>query len=172
MKIAMLKAAALSVFLIICGCAAFHPGPFITPENPATMEQPRGAHATGSGNVENATADIDVTVLAKTTKSWDGGQLPPYPSGRPEITILRIRVQPGVSLAMHKHSVINAGVLIEGRLTVVAEDGATLHLNAGDGIVELVDKWHYGRNDGETPADIIVFYAGTADDPVTIHKPH
>ena len=71
---------------------------------------------------------------------------------------------------MHKHLVINAGVLLTGKLTVVAEDGHTLHLKAGDSIVELVNKWHYGRNEGDEPAEIIVFYAGTPGTPITVKK--
>jgi hypothetical protein len=44
-------------------------------------------------------------------------------------------------LPLHKHLVINAGVLLQGELTVVAKDGGALHLEAGDSIVELVNQW-------------------------------
>ena len=73
---------------------------------------------------------------------------------------------------MHKHPVINAGVLVSGQLTVVATNGKTLHLKAGDSIVELVNTAHYGINDGNTAAEIIVFYAGTVDMPVTVVEPN
>lgn len=116
---------------------------------------------------ENA---VTVEVLAETGMSWDGAELPGYPEARPEITILRIRIPPKVQLPMHAHPVINAGVLLKGELTVVTEDQATLHLKAGDSIVEVVDKWHYGINPGDVPAEIIVFYAGQEDTPITIKK--
>ena len=109
-----------------------------------------------------------VEELAKTRQSWDGGVLPHYPTGHPEITILRITIPPGVELPMHKHPVINAGVLLKGELTVVTEKDETLHLTAGESIVEVVDKWHYGRNEGSHPAEIIVFYAGTSGVPITV----
>ncbi|MBW2604598.1 MAG: cupin domain-containing protein [Deltaproteobacteria bacterium] len=112
--------------------------------------------------------DVVVDVLAKTVSSWDGKALPDYPSGRPEITILRIKVQPGVQLPLHTHPVINAGVLLNGELTVVTEDNETLYLKAGDSIVEVVDKWHYGKNEGNKPAEIIVFYAGIPGKPITV----
>jgi quercetin dioxygenase-like cupin family protein len=51
---------------------------------------------------------------------------------------------------------------------VASESGKTLHLGAGDPIVELVDKWHYGRNDGDTTAEIIVVYAGVQGQPITV----
>jgi quercetin dioxygenase-like cupin family protein len=112
----------------------------------------------------------EVKVLTKTTSSWDGTNLPQYRKGQPEITILRITVPPKVQLPLHRHPVINAGVLLRGQLTVVTGDKKTLHLKAGDAIVELVDKAHYGKNEGSEPAEIIVFYVGIRGEPVTIKK--
>jgi quercetin dioxygenase-like cupin family protein len=67
--------------------------------------------------------------------------------------------------------VINAGVLISGELRVVTREGKTLHLRAGDSIVEVVDTLHYGINEGNVPAEIVVFYAGTIDTPVSVVGP-
>ena len=113
---------------------------------------------------------VKVVVLAKTSSSWDGGTLPDYVKGKPEVTILRITIPPKIQLPLHKHPVINAGVLIKGELTVVTEDKKILYLKAGDSIVEVVNKWHYGKNEGNVPAEIIVFYAGTRDTPITIKE--
>jgi len=113
---------------------------------------------------------VKVDVLAKTSKSWDGRDLPNYAKGKPEITILRIKIPPKVQLPLHEHPVINAGVLLKGELTVVTKDKETLHLKAGDSIVEVIDKWHYGKNEGNEPAEIIVFYAGVQDTPISIKK--
>lgn len=71
---------------------------------------------------------------------------------------------------MHWHPVISAGVLLGGDLTVVADQNETLHLKAGDPIVEVVDEWHSGRNEGNEPAEIIVFYAGTPGTLLSIHQ--
>ena len=113
---------------------------------------------------------VSVQVLAKTGSSWDGNALPEYKTGKPEITILKIIIPPKVKLPLHKHPVINAGVLLKGELTVITEDNKILHLKAGDSIVEVVNKWHYGKNDGNEPAEIIVFYAGVQGVPITIKK--
>ena len=113
---------------------------------------------------------VTVDVLAKTSSSWDGRNLPDYAKSKPEITILRITIPQGVQLPLHKHPVINAGILLKGELTVVTEDNKTLHLKAGDSIVEVVNKWHYGKNEGNKPAEIIVFYAGILGTPITIKK--
>jgi quercetin dioxygenase-like cupin family protein len=113
---------------------------------------------------------VKVDVLAKTSSSWDGRDLPDYGKGKAEVTILRIKIPQGVQLPVHKHPVINAGVLLKGELTVVTEDNKTLHLKAGDSIVEVVNKWHYGKNEGNNTAEIIVFYVGIPDTPITIKK--
>jgi quercetin dioxygenase-like cupin family protein len=106
--------------------------------------------------------------LIKTTQSWDGKLLPGYPQGQPEITILRISIPAGARLHTHHHPVINAGVLLSGQLMVVTRDGKTLHLKAGDPIVEVVNTVHYGFNEGTVPAEIMVFYVGVAGRPITV----
>jgi quercetin dioxygenase-like cupin family protein len=59
---------------------------------------------------------------------------------------------------------------LSGELTVFSEDNKTLHLKAGDSIVEVVNKWHYGKNEGDKTAELIVFYAGVLDEPITVKK--
>ena len=122
--------------------------------------------------IGSAVADKTITsqTLCCSTVSWDGTCLPAYGAGQPEITIKRITIPPGVSLPMHKHPVINAGVLLRGTLAVESDEGKKLILNAGDSIVELVDRWHRGTNEGEEPAEILVFYAGTVGTPLTVKK--
>ncbi len=75
-----------------------------------------------------------------------------------------------MTLPLHQHPVINAGVLLKGELTVVTTDNKTIQLKAGDPIVEVVNTWHYGKNEGNEPAEIIVFYAGIQNKPITIKK--
>lgn len=113
-------------------------------------------------------AGVQVARLAQTGASWDGKALPAYGPGEPEITILRITIPAGVTLPRHYHPVINAGVLISGELTVYAESGQVLRLRAREPIVEVVDTWHYGVNEGDAPAEIIVFYAGNKGEPITV----
>ena len=137
--------AALSIILFLqSGCAALRTSPEVREGAPVVKE------------------------LIKTTRSWDGAVLPAYPQGQPEITILRITIPAGTRLDTHRHPVINAGVLINGQLTVVTTGGKTLHLKAGDPIVEVVNTWHYGINEGNVPAEIVVFYAGIINTPITV----
>ena len=125
-----------------------------------------------AGNASaNESKPVTVEVLAKSTTSWDGSVLPSYPIGKPEVTILKIDIAPGVKLPLHEHPVINAGYLVSGELTVVTREGEVLQLKAGDTLVEVVNKWHYGINKGDVPAEIVVFYAGVEGKPLTLkHK--
>jgi quercetin dioxygenase-like cupin family protein len=87
-----------------------------------------------------------------------------------EFYFASLRVTQDVQLPMHMHPVINEGVLLKGELAVVTEENNELHLKAGDPIVEVVNKWHYGKNEGNEPAEIIVFYAGIKNEPITIKE--
>jgi len=114
--------------------------------------------------------DVDVSILAKTGLSWNGTPLPLYRAHKPEITILKITIPPGIILPVHRHPVINAGYMVRGELSVYTENGSKLLLKEGDAIIEVVDKWHYGKNEGSVPAIIVIFYAGYEGEPITIYK--
>jgi quercetin dioxygenase-like cupin family protein len=124
--------------------------------------------ATNRPGKEFSNASVVSQQLAKSTRSWDGKLLPPYPEGQPEVTIRRVIIPPGARLETHLHPVINAGVLVKGELTVVSADGKSLHLKAGDPIVELVNTPHYGINEGRVAAEIVVVYAGTVGTQTTV----
>ncbi len=110
---------------------------------------------------------IKVEQLAKSSRSWDGTPLPAYPEGDAEVTILRYTIPPRARLPRHRHHVINAGIVLRGELKVVSDEGRELFLRVGDTIIELVNQWHYGINEGEEPVEIVVFYAGTPAKPLT-----
>ena len=113
---------------------------------------------------------VKANVLIKTTQSWNGGDLPAYGEGQPEISIIRYQIAPGATLPMHMHPVINAGLLIKGQLTVTKKTGETLTLNAGQPIVELFKEWHYGTNPGKEAVDLVIVYAGTVGTPLVIRE--
>lgn len=114
--------------------------------------------------------ELQSTELIRSGHSWNGDSLPAYPTGAPQITVMRISIPPGYTLPMHSHPVINAGVLLSGELRVLSAAGDTLVLRAGDPIIELVDTPHYGINEGDVPADIIVFYAGEAGRAISVPR--
>ncbi len=104
---------------------------------------------------------VAISRVVETAASWDGAPLPSYPRGAPRVTILRATVPPHTALAMHTHALVNAGVILRGELTVIAETGAQRMFRAGEGIVELVGTRHYGENRGDGELELVMFYAGT-----------
>lgn len=114
--------------------------------------------------------EIVVEKLAETSSSWNGDALPSYATGKPKVTVLKITIPPKTKLKWHKHLVINSGILLKGALKVVDESGEELFLNEGDVIVELVNTYHYGINEQDVPAEIVVFYSGTVGVPITVLK--
>lgn len=114
--------------------------------------------------------NIQFTTLISTSESWDGTTLPKYSTKDPEITMIKVIIPGKTKLAWHKHPNINAGILLKGKLTVISGNMDTLRLKAGEPIVEVVNTWHYGINENNKPAEIVVFYAGTKGTPLSIKK--
>lgn len=112
----------------------------------------------------------EMAILLETTESWNGKQLPDYSSQKPEITILRAYIPSNSRLEPHKHSAINAAVVLKGELTVITEQKDTLKVTGGEAFAEVVDTWHYGINNGKTPVEVIIFYAGAEGMTNTILK--
>lgn len=118
------------------------------------------AHDEGEG-------DLKVTTLAKSSDAWDDKPLPHYPTGQPEITVLKIIIPEGKKTPLHFHSVINAAVLQKGEVDVHMLDGEMKKLKAGDAFIEVVDKAHWGVNVGKGDAEFLVFYAGEKGEQIT-----
>lgn len=123
------------------------------------------AHAEDANN--EITEVVTEVLLNQVDHSWDGVTLEAYPNAQPAITLLKISVPPRTKLKRHYHSVINVGYMLEGELTVVADNGKTTTIKAGDPLIEMVGPIHYGENTGDKPAVILVFYAGDVATTIT-----
>jgi len=108
-----------------------------------------------------------ITPLIKATSSWDGKPIT-YPSGQAEITGLMIEIPVGRQTGWHMHPVPSFGMVMQGTLEVDLKDGQTKHLQEGDTLVEVVNTAHNGRNVGDKPVKILVFYAGFVGNKLTI----
>lgn len=115
---------------------------------------------------DNQSSAVQVETLAVTSCSWDGAELPDYPIGRPQISVLRYTILPHKRLASHRHLIINCGMMLQGELTVVAKDGREHTFRTGDPLVEMYSTPHYGENRGDVPAILVVFYIGSPGMPL------
>lgn len=114
-----------------------------------------------------ASTGIKVTEVIKTTQSWDGTPLA-YPSGETEVTGQVVEFAPGAETAWHQHPVPSFGYIIEGTLEVTLQDGSKKVLHKGDAVAETVNTIHKGRNIGEDPVRLVVFYTGAKGQVLTM----
>lgn len=105
--------------------------------------------------------------LAETSDAWNGSPLPNYPEGKPVISIYKYTFPPHSVTNNHLHRIINCGVVLRGTLTIVNKDGTSHEFKAGNAIVETVGEIHHGENQGDTDVEIIMFYAGDGQTPLS-----
>ena len=79
---------------------------------------------------------MKVATLARSDHSWNGALLPPLSANRPEANVVRITEPPGVTLNLHQHPVIHAGVMLQGRMRLETEQGIFQLLEPGQSVIE------------------------------------
>ena len=115
-----------------------------------------------------AEPEVQVEQVLQTTGSWDGSRYTGYPSGQPQVTVLKITIPPHTTLHWHRHPMISAAYVLSGRLTVEKRDtGERKVVNAGEALAETVQTTHRGFTTDEA-VELIVFYAGRVDLPVSV----
>ena len=125
-----------------------------------------GVHADDGHGAQSL--GVKIEELVKSTHEWNGQLLPSYPSGQPEIKVLRIKIPAGITLPWHYHPAINAAVILEGHLQLFARSGVTKIFGPGEALVEVVHTVHAGKAIGPDDVEIIVFYAGRKGSPTTV----
>ena len=113
---------------------------------------------------------IEVEQILQTTQAWDGTAYKNYPTGQPQLTVLRIKVPPHTALHWHYHPVISVGYVLSGHLTIEKRDtGERTIVQAGETVAETVQTMHRGFTTNE-PVELVVFYAGQVGVPITINQ--
>lgn len=109
-------------------------------------------------------------VLLKTTSTWDNTEYQRLKIKNPEVTVLKIVIGVDEELPMHRHDLVNIAYVKKGTLTVITDDNKEITLHEGDVLPELVGKYHYGKNTGKEPVELIVFYLGQKETPLSVNK--
>jgi quercetin dioxygenase-like cupin family protein len=116
---------------------------------------------------ENRQQAVLSETLLRTGSSWDGEPYKSYPSGKPELSILKIIRAPHTELEWHSHPIPNAAYIVSGELALERKkDGKKQRFSAGQAVSETVDTFHRGVA-GNEPVVLIVFYAGSPGVPLT-----
>ncbi len=91
---------------------------------------------------------------ATTTNS---GQPIKLPQGNVEVVVWMYDIPAGSKLPVHKHPSQRYAYVLQGTLQVTdVESGRSFEYKPGDFIVEMVDGWHYGANNGRGPVRLLV----------------
>ena len=122
---------------------------------------------------EQSEAPQEVTSeeLIRTSQSWDGVELPDYLQGRPELVAVKYVFPAGKKLGWHHHPVMNYGILVQGELTIIGQDGKEKTVHEGEPVVEMVNTIHHGENRGTKPVILYMFYLSQKDLPLAVQHP-
>ena len=119
---------------------------------------------------DNPVQQVVSTELIRTSQSWDGVELPDYFEGRPELVAVKYVFPAGQKLG-HHHPVINYGVLVQGELTIIGQDGKEKVVHEGEAVVEMVNTIHHGENRGTKPVILYMFYLSKEGEPLAVQHP-
>jgi quercetin dioxygenase-like cupin family protein len=114
---------------------------------------------------------VESVELIRTSQSWDGVELPDYFEGRPELVAVKYVFPVGQKLGWHHHVAMNYGVLVQGELTIIGQDGKTKVVHEGEAVVEMVGTIHHGENRGTKPVILYMFYLSQKDLPLAVQHP-
>lgn len=114
---------------------------------------------------------IKTTELIRTSQSWDGAILPDFPQGKPELRVIRLDFPVGAKTGWHHHTVVNYGIVQQGELTIVCQDGSEKTFREGEPLVEVIGTIHRGENRGRKPVILNMFYFSLPGQEITIQHP-
>ena len=109
--------------------------------------------------------------LIRTSKSWDGVDLPDYFQGKPELVAVKYVFPAGQKLGWHHHPVMNYGILVQGELTIIGQDGKTKVVHEGEPVVEMVGTIHHGENRGDKDVILYMFYLSKEGEQLAVQHP-
>ena len=96
------------------------------------------------------------TPVLDTTQTAAGQPIDP-PDDDAQVIVTRLAIPPGVELPVHKHPFPRMAYVLAGQLVVTdVESGSETTYAQGDFIVEMTGTWHFGRNDGTGPLELLV----------------
>lgn len=120
--------------------------------------------------ITNAAYCAEKAVLLKTTSTWDNAEYKKLKIKKPEVTVLKIIINVGEELPMHKHDLVNIAYVKKGTLTVITDENKEITIHEGEVLPELIGKYHYGKNTGNKPVELVVFYVGEKGTPLSVNK--
>jgi quercetin dioxygenase-like cupin family protein len=108
---------------------------------------------------------VQARVVLKTKNMSNGQPIAYLKTDNPEVTVMTVELHPGAETGWHTHPVPVYAYVLSGSLTIEMEGKKTAIFRAGDAIVEVVNTRHSGKNTGDVPVKLVVFYTGAENLP-------
>ena len=84
---------------------------------------------------------------------------------------MRLDFPVGDKTGWHHHTVVNYGIVQQGELTIVCQDGSEKTFHEGEALVEVIGTIHRGENRGRKPVILNMFYFSSPGQEITIQHP-
>jgi quercetin dioxygenase-like cupin family protein len=91
-----------------------------------------------------------------------------FPQGDNQLVAVLAEVAPGGQVGRHMHPNPLFVYILEGSLTIEMDGHGTHTFSAGEGLAEVVNTWHNGRNLGDTPVKFLIVFAAQNGRPTII----
>ena len=114
------------------------------------------APAPSTGQDAEATGKVRAKRIFSGTTT-NSGQPIKLPQGNVEVVVWMYDIPAGAKLAVHKHPYQRYAYVLQGTLQVTdVQNGRNFEYKPGDFIIEMVDGWHYGANNGKDAVRLLV----------------
>ena len=120
---------------------------------------------------DQKTASAKVEQLVESTSAWDGTPYKSYPSGQPDLRVIRMTIPANTALPWHTHPYPNAGYVLKGQITIEDRDsGKKQTFKTGEAFPETVGGVHRGIS-GNTETVLILTYSAVKGVPTFTSEP-
>lgn len=112
---------------------------------------------------------LTLTPVLQTGTTFTGQPIR-FPQGANQFVAVLAEVAAGGQVGRHLHPNPLFVYMLEGTLTIEMEGHGTHAFRAGEGLAEVVNIWHNGRNLGDSPVRFLIVFAAQEGTP-TIVRP-
>lgn len=120
-----------------------------------------------SAESSESDASVRAVEVLRTSHTWAGSPFA-FPQGPSEIIGVTVEIAPGGETGWHSHPVPSFVFVLAGTLEVKLASGAVKRIQSGEAFSEVIDMEHNGRNVGHEPVKLIVFYAASRGQSITL----
>jgi quercetin dioxygenase-like cupin family protein len=136
-----------------------------------TVSAAEGAHAVAAQSDPPPAGPVGLTLTpVLQTGTTFTGQPNRFPQGDNQLVAVLAEVAPGGQVGRHLHPHPLFVYILEGTLTIEMEGHGAHAFRAGEGLAEVVNTWHNGRNLGTGPVRFLIVFAAQEGTP-TIVRP-